>query len=76
MRPQVGEYCVKDTKEEEDVEETDLRLCRIRAELVCGVVLRQSDYRAEVSVSPIGETSLLCALMARSSAYTNLLVPG
>ena len=43
MRPQVGEYCVKDTKEEEDVEETDLRLCRIRAELLCGVVLRQSD---------------------------------
>ena len=25
------------------MEEADLRLCRIRAELVCGIVLRQSD---------------------------------
>ena len=44
--------------------EADLGLCRIRAELVCGrpigLVLRQSDYRVEVSVSSIGAKYVPC----------------
>ena len=60
------------------MEEADLRLCRIRTELVCGVVPRQSHIpsRAEVSVSSIGAKFVLCVVTARSSAYTKLRVPG
>ena len=40
------------------------------------ILLRQSDYRVDVSVSSIGVMYTPCMVMARSSAYTKLRVPG